>query len=110
MCFLFKLHTDQTIKLWKVGSRKCYLPQAVNAWKRGHQLMLPQKQRSCLSSPDSDVHVFHSHEKKKYSGAHTYHINSLAINSDNETFLSADDLRINMWNLNNSDTCFSKSN
>jgi len=37
--------------------------------------------------------------KKVYSNAHTYHINSISVNSDQETFLSADDLRINLWNL-----------
>ena len=37
--------------------------------------------------------------KKVYANAHTYHINSISVNSDQETFLSADDLRINLWNL-----------
>ena len=27
------------------------------------------------------------------------HINSIALNSDGETFISSDDLRINLWNL-----------
>lgn len=29
----------------------------------------------------------------------TDHINSIALNSDGETFISSDDLRINLWNL-----------
>ena len=37
--------------------------------------------------------------KKVFANAHTYHINSVSVNSDQETFLSADDLRINLWNL-----------
>jgi serine/threonine-protein phosphatase 2A regulatory subunit B len=37
--------------------------------------------------------------KKVYANAHTYHINSISVNSDQETFLSADDLRVNLWNL-----------
>ncbi len=37
--------------------------------------------------------------KKSYANAHTYHINSVSVNSDQETFLSADDLRVNLWNL-----------
>jgi hypothetical protein len=40
-----------------------------------------------------------SRSKRTYSNAHTYHINSISVNSDQETFLSADDLRINLWNL-----------
>jgi serine/threonine-protein phosphatase 2A regulatory subunit B len=34
-----------------------------------------------------------------YANAHTYHINSISVNSDQATFLSADDLRINLWDL-----------
>lgn len=37
--------------------------------------------------------------KKIYANAHAYHINSIAVNSDCETYLSADDLRINLWSL-----------
>jgi serine/threonine-protein phosphatase 2A regulatory subunit B len=45
--------------------------------------------------------------RKIYQNAHTYHIHSLSVNSDGETFLSADDLRINLWNFNVSDQSFS---
>ena len=34
---------------------------------------------------------------RKFANAHAYHINSLSMNSDGETFLSSDDLRINLW-------------
>lgn len=50
----------------------------------------------------------HATAKRIFSNAHAYHINSLATNSDGQTFISADDLRINWWNLDVSDTCFSK--
>jgi serine/threonine-protein phosphatase 2A regulatory subunit B len=46
--------------------------------------------------------------KRIYSNAHAYHINSISCNSDGETFLSADDLRINWWNTEISSSCFSK--
>ena len=36
--------------------------------------------------------------RRVFANAHAYHINSVSINSDEETFLSADDLRINLWN------------
>ena len=45
--------------------------------------------------------------RKIYQNAHAYHINSISVNSDGETYLSADDLRINLWNLNISDQSFS---
>lgn len=38
--------------------------------------------------------------RRVFPGVHAYHINSISLNSDEETFLSADDLRVNMWNLN----------
>lgn len=41
-------------------------------------------------------------ERKQYKNCHNYNINSLSISEDGENFLSADDLRINMWNLDNS--------
>lgn len=44
--------------------------------------------------------------KRIYSNAHAYHINSISINSDGETFMSCDDLRINLWNLNIPDQSF----
>eukprot|EP00468_Gymnochlora_sp_CCMP2014_P002893 CAMPEP_0167753104 /NCGR_PEP_ID=MMETSP0110_2-20121227/7520_1 /TAXON_ID=629695 /ORGANISM="Gymnochlora sp., Strain CCMP2014" /LENGTH=446 /DNA_ID=CAMNT_0007638817 /DNA_START=24 /DNA_END=1364 /DNA_ORIENTATION=- len=37
--------------------------------------------------------------KRQYAGAHSYHIHSISINSDNETFISLDSLRINLWHL-----------
>ncbi|XP_074575196.1 serine/threonine protein phosphatase 2A 55 kDa regulatory subunit B beta isoform-like isoform X1 [Curcuma longa] len=37
--------------------------------------------------------------RRIYTHAHDYHINSISNNSDGETFISADDLRINLWNL-----------
>ncbi len=37
--------------------------------------------------------------KHIYGHAHSFNIHSLSCFSDGETFLSADDLRINLWNL-----------
>jgi len=41
-----------------------------------------------------------------FSNAHGYHINSISINSDGETFISADDLRFNLWNVDISNESF----
>lgn len=35
-----------------------------------------------------------------------YNINSLSVSSDGETFLSADDLRVNMWHLDNNNLAY----
>jgi serine/threonine-protein phosphatase 2A regulatory subunit B len=48
--------------------------------------------------------------RKVYQNAHGYHINSISVNSDGETYLSADDLRINLWNLDIPDQSFSTKN
>lgn len=46
--------------------------------------------------------------RRIFANAHTYHINSISINSDQETYLSADDLRINLWHMEVTDqVCFS---
>jgi serine/threonine-protein phosphatase 2A regulatory subunit B len=47
-----------------------------------------------------------SRAKRIYANAHTYHINSISVNSDQQTFLSADDLRINLWHLDVVDQSF----
>lgn len=44
--------------------------------------------------------------RRIYANAHTYHINSISVNSDAETYLSADDLRINLWHLDITDQSF----
>ncbi|KAK9054743.1 hypothetical protein SSX86_025822 [Deinandra increscens subsp. villosa] len=44
--------------------------------------------------------------RRVYAHAHDYHINSISTNSDGETFVSADDLRINLWNLEISNQSF----
>jgi len=37
--------------------------------------------------------------KQVYANAHAYHINSIAPSPDHETFMSSDDLRINLWHM-----------
>ncbi|XP_053464020.1 serine/threonine-protein phosphatase 2A 55 kDa regulatory subunit B alpha isoform-like [Nycticebus coucang] len=44
--------------------------------------------------------------RRIFANAHTYHINSISINSDYETYLSTDDLRINLWHLEITDRSF----
>jgi serine/threonine-protein phosphatase 2A regulatory subunit B len=43
-----------------------------------------------------------------YMNAYAYHINSVLMNSDGELYVSADDLRVNLWNMDISDQSFSK--
>lgn len=45
--------------------------------------------------------------RRIFANGHTYHINSISVNSDCETYMSADDLRINLWHLAITDRSFS---
>lgn len=58
----------------------------------------PRHPALLLQVASSEV-LLASRAKRVYANAHTYHINSISVNSDQETFLSADDLRINLWHL-----------
>ena len=47
-----------------------------------------------------------SKARKIYANAHAFHIHSISVSSDQETFLSADELKINLWNLENNRESF----
>jgi len=51
--------------------------------------------------------VVHATARRTFANAHAYHINSLSVNSDQETFLSADDLRVNLWHISVGNQSFS---
>jgi serine/threonine-protein phosphatase 2A regulatory subunit B len=75
---------DKAIKLWRVVERRERNPSngllgggAVATWNPSVRHGL----------------------RRAYANSHTYHINSVSVNCDCETFLSADDLRINLWHL-----------
>lgn len=44
---------------------------------------------------------FEGVEKKQFKNCHNYNINSLSMSPDGENFLSSDDLRVNLWSLEN---------
>ncbi|CAB1324916.1 unnamed protein product, partial [Coregonus sp. 'balchen'] len=44
--------------------------------------------------------------RRVFSNAHTYNINSISVNSDLQTYISTDDLRVNLWNLEITDQSF----
>jgi len=49
---------------------------------------------------------YESIEKKQFKFCHNYNINSMSVAPDGETFLSADDLRVNLWNIENNILAF----
>ncbi|KAI6177024.1 Serine/threonine-protein phosphatase 2A 55 kDa regulatory subunit B [Aphelenchoides bicaudatus] len=86
---------DKTIKLWKISERERRVAEGnynlINgtAKRSSDELVLPKLEPMEL--------VVEASPRRVYANAHTYHVNSISVNSDQETFLSADDLRINLW-------------
>lgn len=113
---------DKTIKLWKVFEKSLKVvaennlshdvtPGSVaggggvprplvstHQFRNATDLKLPR-----LTHHDTVVAAV---PRRTYANAHAYHINSISVNSDGETFISSDDLRINLWNLNIQDQSF----
>ncbi|KAJ1618885.1 hypothetical protein T492DRAFT_1089783, partial [Pavlovales sp. CCMP2436] len=118
---------DKTIKLWKVYEKTVKLvsdvshepgPQGSNAAIAG---IAPKSgltntdggtlyptAATVLRLPRITPHdvIVTAMPKRVYANGHAYHINSIGVNCDGESFLSADDLRVNLWHLGASDTCF----
>jgi serine/threonine-protein phosphatase 2A regulatory subunit B len=96
---------DKTIKLWKIKERQV---QSVLE----NNLTLSQRSggsgTASLTLPKvvSREKVVAATPKRIFSSAHAYNIHSISPSSDGEIFISSDDLRINLWNLNSSEIAF----
>jgi serine/threonine-protein phosphatase 2A regulatory subunit B len=102
---LFLLSTnDKTVKLWKVYERK--VRQLTN--KNNITASQTVKDAADIKIPQLNVRdtVVAAVPRRTFANAHAYHINSISLNSDGETFVSSDDLRINLWNMEISDQSF----
>ncbi|CAD7695203.1 unnamed protein product [Ostreobium quekettii] len=114
---------DKTVKLWRICERKVRhlsdfnvknvkgvegligsVPRKSAEGKEGRGLDHPSQLR--LPRVVGTESVLSSCCLRSYANAHVYHINSVSLNSDQATFLSADDLRVHLWNLEVSDTSF----
>lgn len=101
------LSSDKTIKLWKVFDKQIRVVAENNhsdGFPAGAGPPQPPLRLPRMTTHDS---ITAAVPRKVYANAHAYHINSISVNSDGETYVSADDLRINLWNLNISDQSFS---
>ncbi|XP_073096211.1 serine/threonine-protein phosphatase 2A 55 kDa regulatory subunit B delta isoform isoform X1 [Manis javanica] len=97
---------DKTIKLWKISERD-KRAEGYNLKDEDGRLRDPFR-ITALRVPvlkPMDLMVEAS-PRRIFANAHTYHINSISVNSDHETYLSADDLRINLWHLEITDRSF----
>ncbi|MGH0154307.1 UNVERIFIED_CONTAM: hypothetical protein FKN15_026865 [Acipenser sinensis] len=90
---------DKTVKLWKISERD-KRPEGYNLKDDDGRIRDPftiTTLRVPVLQP-MDLMV-EATPRRVFANAHTYHINSISVNSDCETYMSADDLRINLWNL-----------
>ncbi|KAK0322826.1 protein phosphatase 2A regulatory subunit cdc55 [Friedmanniomyces endolithicus] len=113
---------DKTIKLWKVFEKSLKVvvennlsseltPAGTGNANGGGPVRYPHhafRSVADLKFPRMTHHdtVVAAVPRRVYANAHAYHINSISVNSDGETFISSDDLRINLWNLNIQDQSF----
>ena len=110
-CRFANMHLDKTIKLWKVFEKSLKVVAESNHYDGARPTNTPSSSNNLrLPRMVAQDQIVAAVPRKIYANAHAYHINSISVNSDGETYISADDLRINMWNLNISDQSFSKCN
>lgn len=98
-CVVGATTADKTIKLWKIREKKVREMAVMEHPSNGDTIPIPRL-------PAASRSVVATTERRVFANAHAYHINSISLNSDGETFLSADDLRLNWWNLEINDRSF----
>lgn len=83
---------DRIIKLWKFDYRhhKQYTKASIGS---DGQIQLP---KASLVDEGYD-----SIEKSQYRYCHNYNINFMSSSPDSECFISSDDLRVNLWHIEN---------
>ena len=108
-CVLFHRYpsSDKTVKLWKISERSS-MASNFNL-KDDNGMMRDPSAITNLRVPiiRASELVVEASPRRVFANAHTYHINSISVNSDDETYISADDLRINLWHVGINDQSFS---
>lgn len=137
MCGFPFVPSDKTIKLWKISERdkraegynlkdedgRLRDPFRITSLRVRVLSLTPNVALFLLCLTQSTIFFFpfflqvpvlmpmdlmvEASPRRIFANAHTYHINSISVNSDHETYLSADDLRINLWHLEITDRSFS---
>ena len=104
---VFLIDQDKTIKLWKVFEKSIKVVAENNLGETGRAP--PPTGMNQVKFPKMIHHdtLTAAIPRKIYQNAHGYHIHSISVCADGETYISADDLRINLWNLDISDQSFS---
>ncbi|EGR33792.1 protein phosphatase 2a regulatory b subunit, putative [Ichthyophthirius multifiliis] len=85
---------DKTVKLWKVSDKT--IKKIVKSSGKDFNMPKLQTLESGLMPTI----------KKVYPNLHTYHINSISASQNEEYMLSSDDLRVNLWSVDNTNKTF----
>jgi serine/threonine-protein phosphatase 2A regulatory subunit B len=89
---------DRTIKLWSVGEERVGSRLENTNKENGYdELRVPRVAGGCKQA--------RAKARATYAREHAYHVHSLSVCADGETFLSADDLRVNLWRLDLETRC-----
>jgi len=87
--------SDKIIKLWKVSTK--YKKEIIEPSSLASNLVIPKVRV---------VNKYYQNSlKKSFANLHNYHINSVSLSTDCETFISSDDLSVNLWNIDREDQC-----
>lgn len=98
---------DKTIKFWKIFEKKVRMVSARNVDTSSiSPVVTPFVASLRMPSLHPVQCIATASLKRTFSNGHAYHINSLSFSPDGETYLSADDLRINLWNLHTNTSTF----
>jgi len=103
---------DKTIKLCKLSERDKRIDPPHSYVGNRSQYVCDNEYLSEVKIPKfmpMDVPLVQPNLRRMFSNAHAFHINSISVNSDQETYISADELRINLWNLEVTDESFGKA-
>jgi len=95
---------DKTIKLWKIFEKQVKMVTERNIDTNGGRPASRAQLRVPTLQPVETLAT--ASLKRVFGNGHAYHINSLSFNSDGETYLSADDLRINLWSMHTNASTF----
>lgn len=108
---------DKTVKLWKIRERHKRVHEGGSGLNGlGSHVSVRDDLNGYVRTVSIPVIKYldrievEAIPKRVFANAHTYHINSISLNSDQETFMSADDLRINLWHIEITNQSFSKLN
>mmetsp|Transcript_12721 Transcript_12721/g.24680 ORF Transcript_12721/g.24680 Transcript_12721/m.24680 type:complete len:515 (+) Transcript_12721:456-2000(+) len=107
-CVFMLTTNDKAIKMWKLQEREVKYTTGFNTSDTKGQPRAPDRIKS-LRFPQSETveRLVTATPKREYSPEiHKFNIHSLVPSCDGQSFMSADNLSINLWNLNVTDVAF----